>query len=197
MKVAIYCRVSTADQTTENQILAIKRFCEVQQFKTFNIYEDTISGSSQNRDGLNKLKADAEKGKFDSVIVWKLDRLARSTMHLLQTLNFFNSHSIGFISVTENVDTTTPAGKMLVTFLGAIAEFERELIRERVKAGLDRAKANNVKLGRPRKGFDVSEALRLRELGKGFGEIAQILGESKSTVYRGLKSVSKTPVGNA
>ena len=81
---------------------------------------------------------------------------------------------------------------MLVTFLGAIAEFERELIRERVMAGLDRAKANNVKLGRPRKGFDVSEALKLRNDGKGFGEIAAIIGEAKSTVYRALKAVSKT-----
>ena len=191
MKAAIYCRVSTADQTTENQKLAIQRFCELQNIKIFQTYEDTISGSKQNREGLNQLKQDI--GKYDSVIVWKLDRLARSTIHLLQTLNFFTRHSVGFISVTENVDTTTPAGKMLVTFLGAIAEFEREIIRERVIAGLERAKENNVKLGRPRKGFDVSEAIKLRNEGRGFGEIAALIGESKSTVYRALKAVSKTP----
>ena len=197
MKAAIYCRVSTADQTTENQLLAIKRFCEVQQIKIVEIYEDVISGSIQNRDGLNKLKKDTEKGKFDTVIVWKLDRLARSTMHLLQTLNFFTSKSIGFISVTENVDTTTPAGKMLVTFLGAIAEFEREIIRERVKAGLDRAKKNKVKLGRPRKGFDISEALKLREQGKGYKVISDLLGIPRTTLFRALQGIPKTPTKSA
>ncbi|EDM26156.1 Resolvase-like protein [Lentisphaera araneosa HTCC2155] len=194
MRTAIYCRVSTSDQTTENQVYAIEKYCHLRDIQKVELYEDIVSGAQESREGLERLRNDIRKGRFKTLIVWKLDRLARSSMHLLELLSFFQKHGVSFVSVTENVDTVSAAGKMLVTFLGAIAEFERELIRERVHAGLERARHNKVKLGRPRRGFDLKKALRLRAEGMGYDEIAKLVGASKSTVYRGLKVVSKTPV---
>lgn len=189
MKNAIYCRVSTAGQTTDNQKMAVSSYCDAYGLSDRVVYEDTISGAKQDRAGLNQLKEDVTAGLIKTVIVWKLDRLARSTMHLLETLNFFRENNVSFISVTEHVDTSSPAGKMLITFLGAIAEFERELIRERIMAGLERARANNIKLGRKGKEFDIQQAVDLRKQGYSYREIAEKVNGPKSSVYRCVSQV--------
>lgn len=194
-RVAIYLRVSTTDQTTDNQRLAIQAYVKHHDGWTIaREYQDVgVSGAKHDRQGLDQLKADCAKGKFDVLIVWKFDRLARSTSHLLETLELLRQHDVGFVSVTESIDTTTAAGKMVLTFLAAVAEFEREIIRERVNAGLTRAKANGVKLGRPRVGFDLQRAIELRQQGLGYKQVAAQLGVPRTTLFRYLGAIPKSP----
>jgi len=133
---------------------------------------------------------DARRRRFDTVVVWKFDRFARSTQHLLTALQEFRDLGIDFVSCSEGIDTSSAMGKMVFTFLAAVAEFERELIRERVKAGLDRARDQGIILGRPRAGFDVATALRLKREGLGVRRIAKRVGVSASTVQRMLSGIN-------
>ncbi len=189
-RAVAYCRVSTVTQTTENQVRVIEDYCERQGWRLGHIYKDEgISGAKDRRPDLDRLKANCRKGRFDVVVVWKFDRMARSTSHLLETLALLQQHGVDFVSVTEAIDTTTPAGRMVLTFLGAIAEFEREIIRERILAGLGRAKANGTKLGRPRVGFDIQRAIALRRDGLGYKQIARQLGIPRTTLYRYLRGI--------
>lgn len=141
--------------------------------------------------------ADASANRFDVLVVWKADRLARSVQHLLEILTDLRAAEVGFCSTTESIDTTSPQGRMLLTFLGAIAEFERELIRERIKAGLNRTRSEGTKLGRPRIGFDVAKAVEMRSAGLGYKQIARELGVPRTTVFRTLRGIPKTPAGKA
>lgn len=197
-RVAIYCRVSTTDkgQTNENQILAIKEYAARHtDWKTPHVYEDCTSGAIFARQGLDKLKDDCRKGKLDIIIVWKLDRLGRSTIDLLNTLAFFTDCKVDFVSVTESLDSSTPSGRLLLVLIAALAEFERSIIKERVKLGLDRAKATGVHLGRPRRGFDITRAVELKNAGKSYCSIANELGLPVGTVFNYLsKLIQKTPV---
>lgn len=191
-KAAVYLRVSTNDQTTENQRLAIESYCKVQGWEISKVYDDSgISGAKDDRPALNQLKKDCIKNSFDIVIVHRFDRMARSTSHLLECLNLFQRYGIEFVSVSEAIDTSTSVGRMVYSFLGAIAEFERNLIRERVNAGIKRAKQSGVHCGRPRKGYDLGEAIKLHNQGLGLRTIASKLGVSYATIHRGLKSVTK------
>jgi DNA invertase Pin-like site-specific DNA recombinase len=192
-KVAFYMRVSTTQQTTENQRLELEKYCERQGWKVAKIYEDNgISGSKSDRPALNEMLQDSNKGKFDVLCVWKIDRLARSTTDLLNILLTLKNNGVDFCSTTQAIDTTTSYGKMVMTFLGAIAEFERDTIIERVKAGIERAKAQGVKLGRPRVAVDVVRALAMRDEGLGYKQIAKALGVPRTTVYRTLGGIPKT-----
>ena len=196
-KVAIYLRVSTSSQTCENQRRELDAYCERQGWVIAKVYEDSgFSGSKSDRPALKDMLADATKGKFAVLVTWKIDRLARSTSDLLNILLTLKNHGVDFCSTTQAIDTTTSYGKMVMTFLGAIAEFERDTIIERVKAGIERAKANGVKLGRPRIGFDIGKALELKKQGLGVRRIANELGMNYGTVYRYLKSVKQTPAPN-
>ena len=197
-RAAMYLRVSTDGQMTENQRLAIEKYCDLQNWKLVKTYEDVgVSGAQDRRDGLDALKDDATKNRFDVVLVWKFDRLARSTQHLLDTLSLLQRYGIDFVSTTEAVDTSTAAGRMVLTFLAAIAEFEREIIRERVVCGLERAKVNGVKLGRPRKGFDVNEALELKRSGLSWSQLAKRTSVSSATLRRTLAPLLKNPANGA
>jgi|APSaa5957512622_1039677.scaffolds.fasta_scaffold79674_1 DNA invertase Pin-like site-specific DNA recombinase len=197
-RAAMYLRVSTDGQTTENQRLAIEQYSRLQEWKIVQVYEDVgISGAKDVRPGLDSLKADAVKGRFDVALVWKFDRLARSTTNLLDTLALLQRYGVDFVSTTEAVDTSTPTGKMVLTFLGAIGEFEREIIRERVVCGLERAKVNGVKLGRPRRGFDVNEALRLKKGGLSWSQLAKRISVSSATLRRTLAPLLKNPGNGA
>lgn len=197
-RAAVYLRVSTTEQTVENQRLAVEQYCKLQGWNVAKVYEDVgISGAQDRREGLDALKADVAKGRYDVVLVWKFDRLARSTTHLLETLSLFHRYGTDFVSVTEAVDSSTPAGKMVLTFLGAIAEFEREIIRERVVCGLERAKSEGVRLGRPRVGFDVNEAVRLKKGGRSWTQLAKQLGVSSATLRRILPPLLKNPVNGS
>jgi len=189
-RVAIYGRISTSDQCIETQLQAIRQYCKNQEWEVVKEYLDEgISGSKDSRPALNELKEDCRKGKIKGVIVYKFDRLARSTAHLLECLTLFKQYNIDFVSVTEGIDTGTSVGKMVYTFLGAIAEFERELIKERVKAGMERAKNAGIHCGRKRVGFDLEKALELRRQGLGYKQIAKHVTASRSTLHRYLKNI--------
>src|SRR3989338_3208381 len=151
MKVGIYARVSTKEQNVENQMSELTKYCQARNYEIFKVYTEVgVSGSKESRPSFDCLMNDAHKRKFDCLLVWKLDRLSRSLRHLLNTLDTLNALNISFICYSDNIDTTTPTGRLMFQMVGAFAEFERELIRERVKLGLKRAKANGKQLGRPK-----------------------------------------------
>jgi DNA invertase Pin-like site-specific DNA recombinase len=198
-KVACYCRVSTfKSQTTENQVLELKAYCQRQGWSIFKIYEDKgVSGAQHDRPALDEMLRDASNPsqRFSALVVYKIDRIARSIVHLLEVLTTLRRLGIGFVSTTENIDTTSAQGRMLLTFLGGIAEFEREICIERVKSGIARAKANGTKLGRPRVGFDLQKAINFKQAGHGYKQIAREMGIPRTTLYRSLRAIPKTPTG--
>ncbi len=150
-----------------------------------------MSGAKESRPELNRLIAAAHKRRFDAVIVWRFDRFARSVSHLLRALETFRALGIEFVSLSEQVDTTTPTGKLVFTVLGAVAELERSLIAERVKAGLRNARAKGKRLGRPRVVVDAPRIAALRAQGRSWREIAAETGTSKGTAQRTLSSLPK------
>lgn len=151
MKIAIYVRVSTADQTTLNQELELKDYCKRMNYEIFNIYKDEgVSGSKTSRPELDKMLQDMRLKKFDAILVWKLDRLGRSLQHLLQILEELKDKEIRLICLDLNMDTGTAQGKLFFSLVGAFSEFEREIIRERINLGLARARKQGKHLGRPK-----------------------------------------------
>ena len=176
-----YSRVSTRDQNSELQTTTLTDAgCE-------RIFEESASGAQKNRPQLKEALSFLREG--DTLVVWKLDRLARSLRQLIETVEDLHERGIGFISLTENIDTTTPGGKMIFHVFGALAEFERELIRERTNAGLKAAKERGVKLGRPRSLDDdqIAIARSLKAAGSmTSAQIAKHLGISRPTLYRML-----------
>jgi DNA invertase Pin-like site-specific DNA recombinase len=195
-RVAIYARVSTTNhgQDVTVQTRELEQFAEARGWRLVDSYLDLgISGSKDKRPELDRLMADAHRRKFDVVIVWKFDRFARSVSHLLRALETFNALGISFVSLSEQMDTTTPAGKMVFTVLGAVAELERSLIAERVRAGLRNARAKGKTLGRPRVVVDAAQIVRLRASGASWPSIARELGVSVGTVYQAARSLSKIP----
>jgi DNA invertase Pin-like site-specific DNA recombinase len=189
MRAAIYARVSTSNngQDPSVQTREIREYCERRGWQIAGEYVDAgISGAKDSRPELNKLMADAHRRRFDAVVVWKFDRFARSVSHLLRALENFNALGVGFVSLSEQIDTSTPTGKMVFTVLGAVAELERSLIAERVRTGLRNAKAKGTRLGRPRICVDASRVARLRAEGRTVREIAVTLGVSRSLVHKTL-----------
>ncbi len=193
-RVALYARVSTKNaQDPETQLLALREYAKARRLEVFGEYVDVgISGSKDSRPALNRLMADARKRRFDAVLVARFDRFARSTRHLVLALEEFNALGVDFISLSESVDTSTPMGKMVYTVIAAVAELERSLIRERVVMGLQRAKAQGKKLGRPKVEANEHQLLQLCEQGLSSRQIAKQLGLSPSTVLRRLRAASKT-----
>lgn len=187
MKVAIYARVSTVEQNTDNQLIELTKYCEARQYSVYKVYTDKgVSGSKESRPQFDLMMSDASKRKFDIVLVWKLDRLSRSLKHLLNTLDLLNSLNIGFISYSDNFDTTTPQGKLMFSIVGAFAEFERSLIQERVKLGLKRAKAKGIVLGRPKLDVNKYQIINMRNQGMSYREIAKQTQISLGSVYQYL-----------
>jgi len=150
MKAAVYLRVSTSEQTTLNQELELKSYCKREGFDIFEIYKDEgVSGAKTSRPALDKMLKDMREKKFDAVVVWKFDRLGRSTKHLLQVLEEMKNKDVRLIATSQNIDTGTPMGKFFFTIMAGFAEMERELIRERILLGLQRRKTQGKPLGRP------------------------------------------------
>jgi DNA invertase Pin-like site-specific DNA recombinase len=187
MRAAIYARVSTSNngQDPSVQTREIREYCERRGWQIAGEYVDVgISGTQEKRPELDRLLADAHRRRFDAVVVWKFDRFARSVSHLLRALETFRALGIEFVSLTEGVDTSTPMGKMVFTVLGAVAELERSLIVERVKAGLRNARAKGKQLGRPRVVVDARRVAALRAEGHSWATICSETGLTKGTAQR-------------
>lgn len=183
-RAAIYTRISTGEQNSDLQTRELPDFCERRGWHLHETYDDVISGAKDRRPALDRLMADARRGKFDVVAVWRFDRFARSTSHLLRALEEFAALGIDFVSVTEAIDTSTPAGRMVFTVLGAVAELERSIIRERVVAGQRAAKKRGVRFGRPIVTVDAAHVRRLRDGGLSWRAIAAETGLAKDTLRR-------------
>jgi DNA invertase Pin-like site-specific DNA recombinase len=194
LHVAIYARVSTSNhgQDVNMQTRELKEYIERRGWQLVGEYIDAgISGSKERRPQLDRLMEDAHKRRFDVVCVWRFDRFARSVSHLLRALETFRALGISFISFSEQMDTSTPTGKMVFTVLGAVAELERSLIVERVKAGLRNARAKGKRLGRPRAILDPSKIARLRAEGCSWRKIARAMGCSARTCRRAGQNPSR------
>lgn len=184
MKVAIYVRVSTSDQSTEMQLRDLQEYVAARGWEVYKVYDDAgHSGAKSSRPSLNRLMDDAKKRKFKAVLVWKFDRFARSLKHLVTALEEFNELGIDFVSFKENADTTTIMGRAMFGMIGIMAQVEREMIRERVISGLKNAKAKGKKLGR-KPTIDRQMVLTLAKGGMVTSEIAKKMGISQTIVYR-------------
>jgi DNA invertase Pin-like site-specific DNA recombinase len=183
MRIGIYARVSTKDQSCEMQLLDLRTYCAARGFEAVREYVDVgQSGAKDSRPELNKLMDDARKRQFDAIVVWRFDRFARSTKHLLLALEEFRSLGIQFISYQENIDTSSALGQALFTIVSAVAQLERDLIRERVTAGIRNAQANGKKLGRPKNTVNRERILELKAQGDSLRQIAAKLGVGYGTV---------------
>src|SRR3974377_251737 len=178
VKTAIYARVSTTNhgQDVSMQIRELREYCERRGWLTAGEYTDVeVSGSKDSRPELNRLMADAKQRRFDSVCVWKLDRFGRSLRHLVNALADLESLGVCFISLKDNLDLSTPSGRLMFQIIGAMAEFERALIQERVWSGSRNARAKGKRIGSPRVGLDASQIAALRALGLSWPSIAREL----------------------
>jgi DNA invertase Pin-like site-specific DNA recombinase len=174
-RVAIHARVSTVNhgQDVGPQTGELRQFAEARGWRLGDEYVDSgVSGAKDSRPELNRLMADAKRRKFDVVLVWKPDRFGRSLRHLVNALAEFESLGIAFVSRSDNLDLSTASGRLMFNIIGGMAEFERELIRERVKAGMKNAKAKGTRIGSPRANVDPIQFTRLRDSGASLREIA-------------------------
>ena len=197
-RAAVYARVSTvnAGQDPAMQTRELAEYCQRRGWEVHDTYVDNgYSGKKDSRPSLNRMMQDAHERRFDVVVVWRFDRFARSVSHLLRALETFGCLGVQFVSLSEQVDTSTPTGKMVFTVLGAVAELERNLIVERVRAGLRHARAKGKCLGRPKKSVDACEIRALREAGVSWRAIARKLGVSVGTVFSAAKKA--VVIGNA
>jgi len=182
MTAAVYARVSTVDQEPENQLQELRRYVEARGWSAVEYVDRGVSGAKDRRPALDQLVADARRRRFDVLVCWRLDRLGRSLKHLITLLDELQAVGVAFVSLAEGIDATTPAGKLQMHILGAIAEFERGRIVERVRAGLARAKAQGQRLGRPRRAIDPERVAAVA--GLPLREAARRLGVPRSTLQR-------------
>jgi DNA invertase Pin-like site-specific DNA recombinase len=201
-RAALYCRVSTGDQHLEIQLYDLREFARQRGFEIVNEYTDTISGAKSKRPALDQLLADARRNRFEIVIVAAFDSLARNVRHFLEVLDEFNHLGITFISLRENIDTAGPLGRAMVVIVGAIAELERSLIVERVRAGMRRAKLEGRRIGRAPLDIDRSQVVADRVSGMSLTQVAKKHRVSRATVCRlvnesgGLPKAVIPQVGN-
>lgn len=192
-RVALYGRVSTLDQTADNQLMDLRRYCHERGWSVAEEFVDTgISGSKASRPALDRLMNKARKRQIDAVLVWRFDRFARSVKHLVMALEELRQLNIAFVSFQENIDTSSPLGNAIFTIIAAMSELEKNIIVERVRAGLRRAVAEGKQLGRPKSSADENEIRHLRQQGLSLRVIAQKTGASKSTVSRILSLIGKS-----
>jgi len=188
---AVYSRVSTVGhgQDPAMQTRELREYCERRGWEIFDCYVDEgVSGKKDSRPELNRLMADAHARRFDVVVVWRFDRFSRSVSHLCRALETFHALKIDFISMIEQIDTTTPAGTFVFHVLAAVAQSERATTAERVRAGLRNAKAKGKRLGRPTKAVDVTRINSLRAAGNSWRKIAAAMQLSVGTVYAAARA---------
>jgi DNA invertase Pin-like site-specific DNA recombinase len=186
-RAAIYLRVSTLDQHPETQLYDLQQLAQQRQFEIVATYEDRISGAKARRPGLDQMMKDARRRHFDVVVVWACDRLARSVRHFLEVLDELNHLNLEFVSFREQLDTGGPLGRAVVTIISVVAELERSLIIERVRAGMRRAKLEGRHIGRRPLDVDRQAVLRHRAHGQSLTQIAKSFAISRATVSRIIK----------
>lgn len=189
-RAVLYMRVSTTDQNVDSQLYDLRQLSTQRGYEIVREYTDKISGLKARRPGLDQLMHDARRGRFDVLLVWACDRIARSTRHLLEVLDEMNHLGIEFVSFRENLDTGGPLGRAIVVIIGAIAELERSLIIERVKAGMRRARLEGQHIGRPPLDLDRAAILSDHQRGRSLGQIAREHRISRTTVHRVLSQQS-------
>ena len=191
-RAVLYMRVSTLDQHPETQLYDLRQMAQQRGYQIVEEYTDTISGARARRPGLDALMRDARRNRFDVVLVWASDRIARSVRHFLDVLDELNRLNIEFISFREQIDTGGPLGRAVVVIIGAIAELERNLIIERVRAGMRRARLEGRHIGRPSLELDPAAILRDRERSQSLGELARSYRVSRTTIHRLLREHAAT-----
>jgi DNA invertase Pin-like site-specific DNA recombinase len=196
MRVALYARVSTLNgQHPEMQLSELREYASRRGWEIAGEYVDEgVSGSKESRPELNRLMGDSHRRQFDMVLVWKIDRFGRSLKHLVNALADLDAYGVTFASLKDNLDLSTPSGRLMFQIIGAMAEFERALIQERVRAGLQNARRNGKQLGRPRRVVDVDGIARMKAEGHSLRDIAEKLGVGYGTVRMRLAADErKTP----
>ena len=196
IRAALYARVSTSGhgQDVGLQLDELRQVAAQRGWTFSEFVDEGVSGSKDRRPALDRMMADARAGKLDVVAVWRFDRFARDTRHLLTAMEEFRALGVAFVSLREQIDTSTPMGKAMFTIISAIGELERDLIRERVVAGVHRAKANGKHCGRPKVAMDLRPAIALLREGRGLKDVAAILKVSRATLRRRLQEESAWPV---
>jgi DNA invertase Pin-like site-specific DNA recombinase len=182
MTAAIYARVSTFDQEPENQLAELRRYIAARGWTAVEYVDKGVSGTKDRRPALDELVRDAKRRRFDALVCWRLDRLGRNLKHLITLLDELQALGVAFVTLGEGIDTTTPAGRLQLHVLSAISQFERDRLAERVRAGLARARAQGVKLGRPRRLIDPEQLASVADLPD--REAARRLGVPRSTLQR-------------
>jgi len=183
---ALYARVSTSDQNCGLQLEELRRYASQRFSSVFEFVDIGVSGTEPRRSQLDALMRGARKRRFDAVLVWKFDRFGRSLKHLLDSLEEFHSLGIDFISLTEGIDTTTPTGKLVFGIMGSVSQFERDLLAERVRAGIAHARRIGKRIGRPHVPVNAEPIIRLRNEGMSLRKIARKLDIPVSRVRRAL-----------
>lgn len=194
MRAALYARVSTktGSQNPDMHLRELREYCARRGWEVAGEYVDSgVSGTKEQRPELDQLFAECRKRRVDAVVVYRYDRFARSLRQLVNALEDFRARGIEFVSLHEGVDTSTPNGRLIFGIFASVAEFERELIRERVRSGLAAARARGQRIGRPRKSIDAAEVTRLRNSGSSWRAVARCLGVSVGTVYNAAQRRSK------
>jgi len=184
-RVTIYARVSTKEQSVEMQLRDLKRYAKDRHLAVAKVYEEKASGANTDRPQFQRLLDDVRKRRTDAVLIWKLDRLVRSTRELLNRLEEFRTLGVELISYTENIDTSTAAGKALFSMVAVFAEFENDIRRERITAGMELAKAKGKRIGRPALPYShVVQIKQLRKDGLSDSEIVRRTGKSRNTIKK-------------
>jgi DNA invertase Pin-like site-specific DNA recombinase len=196
-RVALYLRVSTLDQHPETQLYDLRQMAQQRGYHIVEEFTDRISGAKTRRPGLDAMMRDARRGRFEVVLVWASDRIARSVKHFLDVLDELNRLNVEFISFREQIDTGGPLGRAVVVIIGAIAELERNLIVERVRAGMRRAKLEGRHIGRKPLVLDRGAILQDRQRGHSLSQLAKSHLVSRSTINRVLKEHASTTLGNS
>lgn len=190
--VAVYARVSTMNgQNPEMQLAEIREYAARRGWTIAGEYVDLgVSGSKASRPQLDRMIRDAHARRFDAIVVWKLDRLGRSLKHLVTTIEDLAAYGVSFISLRDNLDLSTPSGRLMMHIIAAMAEFERELIKERVTAGIQAARKRGVRIGRPRTYVSPDKIREMRAVGVPWRAIAQRLGVGTGTACRALQQAT-------
>jgi DNA invertase Pin-like site-specific DNA recombinase len=196
IRAALYARVSTTGhgQDVGLQLDELRQVAAQRGWTATDYVDEGVSGSKDRRPALDRMMADARAGKLDVVAVWRFDRFARNTAHLLAAMDEFRVLGVSFVSLREQIDTSTPMGKAMFTIVSAISELERDLIRERVVAGVQRAKATGKHCGRPKVAMDLRPALAMLREGRGLKEVSAILKVSRATLRRRLQETGAWPL---